>query len=373
MGKSIFTTLVNLVLRKEPRTLILEVTDMCNLSCRYCYRPQELNKKNNHLTISTLAQIKKNLCKSSDSFSIGISGGEPLLNPDINQIVESLLEIDSNANLLTNLSLLTHEKALRLKKAGLKEIQITVFSPIPEEHDYLRNCSDFSRTMQAIACLKELDFKIEAILLVTSANCRSTISAMEMLLSLGINGFMINRYNASFPEKTGLSDDLFLDKKLFLDWLNELENFARHHGFTIPFAIPVPPCTLPDGCFFPHLEFTFCPIGRRGEYLTISPAGDVRPCNHLPIILGNLCHETLDEILQGDCYKTCLQKIDTPPEFCRNCAAWSSCRGGCRGAAWSWSGSIGEHDPWLNRVKTRRLDGSEQFRPEYDKNDQWKK
>lgn len=371
MIKSIFNRFTSFLLRKEPRTLIFEVTDSCNLSCKYCYRPADLNKKLNHLDLPTLKKIKKNLLSSSDIFSIGISGGEPLLNPELESIIPILLEIDPNANLLSNLSLLSHAKARSLRKAGLKGVQITIFSPLPEQHDYLRNCSDFARTMEGISCLKELDFKVEAILLVTSVNYKMTVPAMEMILSLGIESFMINRYNASFPENHQCAEDLFLDQKNFIEWLDELESFAARNNFVIPFAIPIPPCALPEKKLFPHLAFSFCPIGKKAEYLTVGPNGDLRPCNHLPVVLGNLCNETIEEILKKNSYRELLQQINTPPDFCRNCVAWNSCRGGCRGAAWSWTGSIKRHDPWLDKVRAFKLNGSEKFRPEYDKNDQW--
>lgn len=361
----------NLFQREEPRTLIFEVTDGCNLSCRYCYRPEGQNRKMNHLSVDNLQKIRKNLLKSNKRFSLGISGGEPLLHPDIEALLPLILEIDANANLLTNLSLLDRSKAQSLRKTGLKEIQITLFSPLPEQHNYLRNTDDFARTLEGIAILKETGFRIETILLVTEKNYQMTIPAMEMIKSLGIAGFMINRYNAGFPAGNADAESLFIRNKSFLNWIDELENFAAANNFQIPFAIPIPPCTLPENKVFPHLAFSFCPLGREAEYLTLSPNGDLRPCNHLPIILGNLCDQTIEEIIAGEEYQKLLRQINSPPPFCRNCAAWKSCRGGCRGAAFSWNGSIDQHDPWLDRVFACRLKGSERMRPEYDEKEQW--
>ncbi|MFZ5949693.1 MAG: SPASM domain-containing protein, partial [Candidatus Rifleibacteriota bacterium] len=181
------------------------------------------------------------------------------------------------------------------------------------------------------------------------------IPAMEMIRSLGIDGFMINRFNAGFPENHKAAGDLFLEDKGFYDWLGDLENYGSANNFQIHFAIPIPPCALPRGKIFPHLAFSFCPIGREAEYLTVSPNGDLRPCNHLPVILGNLCDETIEEILQKEKYQKFLHELGDPPEFCRGCVAWKSCRGGCRGAAFSWSGTLKRHDPWLDKIRASKI------------------
>ena len=359
--------------KKSPRTVIFEITDKCNLNCRYCYRPNAGTYAPDVLSLENLEKITANLRKSKDKLSIGISGGEPMLHPDFMEIVAEILKIDANANLLTNLTQLTKERAAKLKEIGLKSVQVTIFSPLPDQHNFLRGQDDFAKTMEGISVLRLANISIEAILLVTAFNADMVIPAIEMMNSLGINGFMINRYNASYPKGHKRSEELFLDKKKFLKMARELEDFAIKKEITIPFAIPIPPCVLPDKETFPHLEFTFCPVGRDAEYLTIGPSGKLRTCNHFPMILGDLCTQTIDEIIEQEPYANISKQINTPPVFCKGCVAWERCRGGCRAAAFSWSGDMKKPDPWVEKMAGVPLDGTEIHRPEFDSNDQWRK
>ncbi len=94
----------------------LEITDKCNIYCRGCYRRNITGHK-------PLEQIKEELrffkeWRNCDNISI--AGGEPLIHPDIMDIVAYIRELDMKPLILTNGVKLTDNKPMvqELKKAG---------------------------------------------------------------------------------------------------------------------------------------------------------------------------------------------------------------------------------------------------------------
>ena len=103
----------------------IEVTDVCNLSCPGCFR------KNNVTGHRLLAEIKKEIDFCSDKLNcsrICISGGEPLLYPDILEVVKYIRTLGLKAIILSNGELLTPELLIRLKNAGLYQLYLHVDS-----------------------------------------------------------------------------------------------------------------------------------------------------------------------------------------------------------------------------------------------------
>jgi radical SAM protein with 4Fe4S-binding SPASM domain len=71
-----------------------------------------------------------------------------------------------------------------------------------------------------------------------------------------------------------------------------------------------------------------CPAG--DTHCTISPAGKVRVCNHSPVEVGDLLTTPIQDIWQGEAIQAWRRQV---PTMCRACAAFDSCRGGCRATA----------------------------------------
>jgi len=102
----------------------LEVTDICNLHCEGCYRQRLTDHK-------PLEEIKEEILfykRWRNPDSVSISGGEPLLHPEIMDIVALIAENGIKPILLTNGAALTPELLRELKKAGLLGFTIHIDS-----------------------------------------------------------------------------------------------------------------------------------------------------------------------------------------------------------------------------------------------------
>jgi cyclic pyranopterin phosphate synthase len=117
------------------RDLRISVTDRCNFRCPYCM-PREIFGRDfaflpreDLLTFEEIARLAQ-LFAHAGVEKIRLTGGEPLLRRDLEDLVEMLARIKGiqDLTLTTNGSLLTREKAQALKNAGLNRITISLDS-----------------------------------------------------------------------------------------------------------------------------------------------------------------------------------------------------------------------------------------------------
>jgi hypothetical protein len=93
----------------------LEPTAKCNLSCDGCYRKNE----NTHKSLQTIEEELNVFTRLRKCDGVSIAGGDPLLHPDILQIVRMVKAKGLKPILNTNGLALTKELLIELKKAGV--------------------------------------------------------------------------------------------------------------------------------------------------------------------------------------------------------------------------------------------------------------
>ena len=101
----------------------------CNLSCKYCNEYDDFSKP---VPTGTMFRRVDRLAELGTSV-ITISGGEPLLHPDLDDIIRRIRQHGMIAGLITNGYLLTDERIERLNHAGLEWLQISIDNVTPDE------------------------------------------------------------------------------------------------------------------------------------------------------------------------------------------------------------------------------------------------
>jgi MoaA/NifB/PqqE/SkfB family radical SAM enzyme len=101
----------------------------CNLSCTYCNEYDDFSKP---VSIEVMYQRLDQLARLGTSI-ITISGGEPLLHPDLDLIIARTRKHGMIAGMITNGYLLTAERIERLNRAGLDHLQISIDNVMPDE------------------------------------------------------------------------------------------------------------------------------------------------------------------------------------------------------------------------------------------------
>jgi len=101
----------------------------CNLSCAYC------NEYDDHSMPVLLEEMYRRIDRlaAMGTTIITISGGEPLMHPELDLIIRRIRQDGMIAGLITNGYLLTPERIERLNRAGLEHLQISIDNVLPDE------------------------------------------------------------------------------------------------------------------------------------------------------------------------------------------------------------------------------------------------
>src|SRR5271157_434267 len=101
----------------------------CNLSCAYC---NEYDNRSKPVPLETMYQRVDRLAALGTTI-VTISGGEPLLHPELDRIIARIRRRGIMAGLITNGYLLTAERVQRLNRAGLDHLQISIDNVLPDD------------------------------------------------------------------------------------------------------------------------------------------------------------------------------------------------------------------------------------------------
>jgi pyruvate-formate lyase-activating enzyme len=124
----------------------LEVTDVCNIHCEGCYRQRITGHK-------SLDEIKEEIQvfkKWRNPDNVSIAGGEPLIHPQIFDIVAYIAENGIKPIILTNAMALTPEMLRELKRAGLAGFTVHIDSHQNRPHWHNKSEADMNELRQLV-------------------------------------------------------------------------------------------------------------------------------------------------------------------------------------------------------------------------------
>jgi len=183
--------LVNRRLHRPPRycpILLAFVTNRCNLRCKMC-GVCELTSPTEHtpeLTTEEWKGVVRSAVKLRTTLML-MSGGEPLLRPDLFEIIRYARDQGIAFHLCTNGTLIDKEKALNLAETGVNTVSVSIESPVKEIHERLRGPGTFECAIQGVQLLREHapNVNIGINYLITSANFRNMAAMIPFAESLG--------------------------------------------------------------------------------------------------------------------------------------------------------------------------------------------
>ncbi len=114
---------------KHPLLVHIIPIRRCNLSCTYC---NEFDEVSNPVPLEEMKR-RLDLLAGMGTSVITISGGEPLLHPQLDEVIGHIRRRGMIAGLITNGYLLTSERIEGLNRAGLEHLQISIDNAMPDE------------------------------------------------------------------------------------------------------------------------------------------------------------------------------------------------------------------------------------------------
>lgn len=305
-----------------PLTYYLELTPECNNHCLGC---------GNVFIHDKVSRVPENTASPLDVAGwraiieqisphvqrIKLTGGEPTLHPGFYQILSIIEEYSIPFTLFTNGRwnhsgyLLESLKAyscclgMLVSLHGADSWTHEVFSGVAGSFDEvctnIRRASDIGIPLATSTVLTQHNFdKIEDI--------------VELSKSLGARQAVFNRYIGLPLSQLNLHDD---ELRIAIRAINSLHKA----GEKVKFGSCIPTC-------FAASSSRGCSAGT--TFVTIDPWGNVKPCNHAPVLLGNLQQQRIEDIWHS-VHVTAWEEL--LPDQCKSCAQFVSCHGGCRAEA----------------------------------------
>ena len=333
--------------RPRLASLIFEVTQRCNHACLHCYNvwqgePVPTYPRGELDTDHTLELLDKAL-DESDCRHVTLTGGEPLLRPDLDLLLDRLRTRNLPVTVISNGRLLTPERIASLLERKVTLFELPLLSHLRETHDLLSGVAGaWDSVLSALAHLRLQHGQVVTAFVATRLNITHLYDTIKLAFAFGARGIMFNRFNPGGRGRLHLQE-LLPSAEQVREALVVADSAAREFGIPISCSIPIQPCLI-DTRDYPHLGFGYCAAGTDRAYYTLDPLGNVRPCNHSTSILGNLFTESFSDILTN---KSLYAFTASIPEHCTPCDQRGLCQGGCKAAAQVCQGSLEEMEPFL--------------------------
>ena len=110
---------------RAPVGLLAELTHRCPLQCPYCSNPLDLDRTNQELTTAEWQDVMREAAELG-ILQIHLSGGEPTVRKDLEDIVEVAAKVGLYTNLITAGVTLSRERLARLHDLGLDHVQLSI-------------------------------------------------------------------------------------------------------------------------------------------------------------------------------------------------------------------------------------------------------
>lgn len=141
-----------------PREVILEVTNLCNLRCRFCHFHGDQAEKKRKLGVMdniVWETVLDEISQWGEPCSVLTHGaGEPLLYPSLEALLVRAGGLSNvKTGFMTNGMLLTEDISKMLVELQVDNLALSIDGVIPETHDYFRQNADLKRIEQNVRFL----------------------------------------------------------------------------------------------------------------------------------------------------------------------------------------------------------------------------
>jgi len=342
---------------KAPRIIAWEITRSCNLSCAHCRAAAEFGHYHGELTLDQIKAVIDDITTISNPIII-LTGGEPLMRPDIWEIVDYCHEKGCMPVIGTNATLITDEIAGKMAAHNIPRISVSIDFPTAAEHDAFRGQPGcFAEAIEGIKTAKRHGVGVQVNTTVTTENAARIEEVHDLAESLGVDAFHI-----FMLVPTGRGSDL-LDKELPPEEYERVLTWAYHRQKTSPLHFK--PTDSPhyyriirqlakaEGKKVTREEYGLDAMTRGClggiTFSFISHVGDIQPCGYFDMQLGNVKEQPYSAIWEKSQVFNDLRDYSLLKGKCGACEYRAVC-GGCRARALELTGDYLEAEPYCAYV-----------------------
>jgi len=338
---------------KAPRIIAWEITRSCNLSCAHCRAAAQFGHYHGELKLDEIKATIDDIVTISNPIII-LTGGEPLMRPDIWEIVDYAQARGAMPVIGTNATLITDDIAQKMADHKIPRISVSVDFPTAADHDAFRGQPGcFDLTIEGIKIAKRHGIGVQINMTVTTLNAHLMEQMHTLAEDLGVDAFHI-----FMLVPTGRGEDL-LDKELppaeyerVLAWAYERQKTSPLHFK--PTDAPhyyriIRQLAKAEGKKVTREEYGLDAMTRGClggiTFCFISHTGDIQPCGYFDMQLGNVKQQPFSQIWTESKVFNELRDYSLLKGKCGICEYKAVC-GGCRARALSVTGDYLAAEPY---------------------------
>ncbi len=304
-----------------PMTVTWEITAACNIACIHCLsasgrrRPRELKTEQALALVDELAEMQV--------FQIHFGGGEPFIYPGIWKVLERCTERELVMCISTNGTLITGERARRLKEYNPLYFQVSLDGGTPQTNDRVRGKGVFERALRGLEFLAREDHSLT----VNSVLTRYSFYELDLLYEIAASFNARLRVTRLRPSGRG--------QEVWADLHPTQEQYSEFTQWLV-----ARPDVLTADSFF-HLNAFGTTLagldtcGAATATCCICPEGEVYPCAFFQapeFEAGNLHEQSFREIWQNSMLFDYYREMGGGA--CSGCGQYNVCHGGCPATKW---------------------------------------
>jgi putative heme d1 biosynthesis radical SAM protein NirJ2 len=256
------------------------------------------------------------------------SGGEPLMRPDIFELVQHAVRCKLRPVLGSNGTLITEEMAVRLKEVGVMGIGISLDSLNSNKHNEFRGLDKaWEKTIVGMENCKKAGMNFQIHTTVMDWNYEEILNITDFAVEMGAVAHHIF-FIVPTGRATNIKDE-FLNAEQYETLLTDIVNKQREVN------IEVKPTCAPQFMRIAKqqgVSYRFTKGCLAGiSYCIINPKGDVQPCAYLDMPIDNVRNKSFSEIWTNNQVLNQLRTLDYKGK-CGICSYKNLC-GGCRARA----------------------------------------
>lgn len=334
-----------------PRLVFWETTAACNLACAHCRRPDisaagDLSTPEAEAFLEDLSSYARSI--------LVLSGGEPLVRPDLLDLASYARDLGLTVSLATNGTLVDAEWAKRISASGIRRVAVSLDGADSATHNALRlQPGSFEAALEGCRHLLRAGLELQINCTVTRHNADRLEGVYRLALDLGaraLHFFLLVPVGCG--ASIGKSHQLEAERyEEVLNWIYEKSKEDRIHMRPIcaPHYFRVlrqrarvegrPVARQRDGF---EAMTRGCLAGT--GIVFVSHRGEVFPCGYLPLAVGNVRERPFREIWESSPVLRDLRDPDLLGGKCGVCEFRRVCSG-CRARAWSECGDALAEEP----------------------------
>jgi len=334
------------------RLVAWETTRNCNLACRHCRASADNGPFAGELDTPAAFRLLDQIAELGQPIVI-LTGGEPLLRPDIFDIARYGTAKGLRMVMAPNGTLITPEHARRMVEAGIQRISVSLDGATAESHDSFRGVPGaFEGALRGIARAKEagLEFQINTTISKLNLDQIPRIQALAvelgavahhifLLVPTGRGKYLIDQEITAQEYEETLNwfydqrekSPLQLKATCAPHYYRILRQRAREEGKSVTFQTHGLDAVT-RGC-----------LGGVG-FCFVSHRGIVQPCGFLQVESGDVTRESFADIWRGSKVFLTLRNVKELKGKCGECEYRRVC-GGCRARAFEATGDMMAEEP----------------------------